>query len=82
MDSKNSCIDYRKLNQLGWKDKFLRTIIEDVYHFRGQRAVYSAIPDFTQRFLPSNVDADEDCSSIHLFVVPDGQLEFNKVPFD
>ncbi|GFV52868.1 retrovirus-related Pol polyprotein from transposon 17.6 [Trichonephila clavipes] len=72
------CIDYRKLNQKLVKDKFPLPIIEDVLDTLQEAKVYSTL-DLRNGFF--HVDVDEDCKKYTSFVVPDGQFEFNKVPF-
>ncbi|GFU29389.1 retrovirus-related Pol polyprotein from transposon 412 [Trichonephila clavipes] len=72
------CIDYRKLNQKLVKDKFPLPIIEDVLDTLQEANVYSTL-DLRNGFF--HVDVDEDCRKYTSFIVPDGQFEFNKVPF-
>ncbi|GFT66402.1 retrovirus-related Pol polyprotein from transposon gypsy [Trichonephila clavipes] len=72
------CIDYRKLNQKFVKDKFPLPIIEDVLDTLQEAKVYSTL-DLRNGFF--HVDVDEDCRKYTSFIVPDGQFEFNKVPF-
>ncbi|GFY07742.1 hypothetical protein TNCV_4133391 [Trichonephila clavipes] len=76
--SSRMCIDYRKLNQKLVKDKFPLPIIEDVLDTLQEAKVYSTL-DLRNGFF--NVDVDEDCRKYTSFIVPDGQFEFNKVPF-
>ncbi|GFW61071.1 retrovirus-related Pol polyprotein from transposon 297 [Trichonephila clavipes] len=76
--SSRMCIDYRKLNQKLVKDKFLLPIIEDVLDTLQEAKVYSTL-DLRNGFF--HVDVDEDCRKYTSFIVPDGQFEFNKVPF-
>ncbi|GFU09303.1 retrovirus-related Pol polyprotein from transposon 17.6 [Trichonephila clavipes] len=76
--SSRMCIDYRKLNQKLVKDKFPLPIIEDVLDTLQEAKVYSTL-DLRNGFF--HVDVDEDCRNYTSFVVPDGQFEFNKVPF-
>ncbi|GFY15817.1 retrovirus-related Pol polyprotein from transposon 17.6 [Trichonephila clavipes] len=76
--SSRMCIDYRKLNQKLVKDKFPLPIIEDVLDTLQEAKVYSTL-DLRNGFF--HVDVDEDCRKYTSFVVPDGQYEFNKVPF-
>ncbi|GFX46990.1 hypothetical protein TNCV_316131 [Trichonephila clavipes] len=76
--SSRMCIDYRKLNQKLVKDKFPLPIIEDVLDTLQEGKVYSTL-DLRNGFF--HVDVDEDCRKYTSFVVPDGQFEFNKVPF-
>ncbi|GBO12673.1 Retrovirus-related Pol polyprotein from transposon 17.6 [Araneus ventricosus] len=70
------CIDYRKLNQKFFKDKFPLPLIEDVLDTLQEAKVYSTL-DLTKGFF--HVDDDEDCRKFTSFIVPDGQFEFNKV---
>ncbi|GFT31145.1 retrovirus-related Pol polyprotein from transposon 17.6 [Trichonephila clavipes] len=70
--SSRMCIDYRKLNQKLVKDKFPLPIIEDVLDTLQEA-------DLCNSFF--HVDVDEDCRKYTSFIVPDGQFEFNKVPF-
>ncbi|GFX92304.1 hypothetical protein TNCV_1112311 [Trichonephila clavipes] len=76
--SSRMCIDYRKLNQKLVKDKFQLPIIEDVLDTFQEAKVYSTL-DLSNGFF--HVDVDEDCRRYTSFIVPDGQFEFNKVPF-
>ncbi|GFX03516.1 retrovirus-related Pol polyprotein from transposon 17.6 [Trichonephila clavipes] len=76
--SSRMCIDYRKLNQKLVKDKFPLPIIEDVLDTLQEAKVYSTL-DLRNGFF--HVDIDEDCRKYTSFIVPDGQFEFNKVPF-
>ncbi|GFV10124.1 retrovirus-related Pol polyprotein from transposon 17.6 [Trichonephila clavipes] len=76
--SSRMCIDYRKLNQKLVKDKFPLPIIEDVLDTLQEAKVYSTL-DLRNCFF--HVDVDEDCRKYTSFIVPDGQFEFNKVPF-
>ncbi|GFX98611.1 retrovirus-related Pol polyprotein from transposon 17.6 [Trichonephila clavipes] len=76
--SSRMCIDYRKLNQKLVKDKFPLPIIEDVLDTLQEAEVYSTL-DLRNGFF--HVDVDEDCRKYTSFIVPDGQFEFNKVPF-
>ncbi|GFW71089.1 retrovirus-related Pol polyprotein from transposon 412 [Trichonephila clavipes] len=72
------CIDHRKLNQKLVKDKFPLPIIEDVLDTLQEAKVYSTL-DLRNGFF--HVDVDEHCRKYTSFIVPDGQFEFNKVPF-
>ncbi|GFX96525.1 retrovirus-related Pol polyprotein from transposon 17.6 [Trichonephila clavipes] len=76
--SSRMCIDYRKLNQKLMKDKFALPLIEDVLDTLQEAKVYSTL-DLRNGFF--HVDVDEDCRKYTSFIVPDGQFEFNKVPF-
>ncbi|GFW44820.1 retrovirus-related Pol polyprotein from transposon 17.6 [Trichonephila clavipes] len=76
--SSRMCIDYRKLNQKLVKDKFPLPIIEDVLDTLQEAKVYSTLDLRNGSF---HVDVDEDCRKYTSFIVPDGQFEFNKVPF-
>ncbi|GFT46722.1 retrovirus-related Pol polyprotein from transposon 412 [Trichonephila clavipes] len=76
--SSRMCIDYRKLNQKLVKDKFPLPLIEDVLDTLQEAKVYSTL-DLRSGFF--HVDVDEDCRRYTSFIVPDGQLEFSKVPF-
>ncbi|GFX13178.1 transposon Tf2-6 polyprotein [Trichonephila clavipes] len=76
--SSRKCIDYRKLNQKLVKDKFPLPIIEDVLDTLQEAKVYSTL-DLRNGFF--HVDVDEDCRKYTSFIIPDGQFEFNKVPF-
>ncbi|GFW75816.1 hypothetical protein TNCV_4429991 [Trichonephila clavipes] len=60
------------------KDKFPLPIIEDVLDTLQKAKVYSTL-DLRNGFF--HVDVDEDCRKYTSFIVPDGQFEFNKVPF-
>ncbi|GFV75058.1 retrovirus-related Pol polyprotein from transposon 17.6 [Trichonephila clavipes] len=75
--SSRMCIDYRKLNQKLVKDKFPLPLI-DVLDTLQEAKVYSTL-DLRNGFF--HVDVDEDCRKYTSFIVPDGQFEFNKVPF-
>ncbi|GFT65527.1 hypothetical protein TNCV_649281 [Trichonephila clavipes] len=72
------CIDYRKLNPKVVKDKFPLPLVEDVLDTLQEAKVYSAL---NMHIGFSQVDVDEDCRKHTYFIVPDGQFEFNKVPF-
>ncbi|GFU23148.1 retrovirus-related Pol polyprotein from transposon 17.6 [Trichonephila clavipes] len=72
------CVDYRKLNRKLVKDRFLFPLIEDVLDKLQGAKVYTTL-DLKNGFF--HVDVNEDCKHLTSFVVPDGQLEFNKVPF-
>ncbi|GFW19564.1 retrovirus-related Pol polyprotein from transposon 17.6 [Trichonephila clavipes] len=76
--SSRMCIDYRKLNQKLVKDKFPLPIIEDVLDTLQETKVYSTLDLRNGVF---HIDVDEDCRKYTSFIVPDGQFEFNKVPF-
>ncbi|GFX43004.1 retrovirus-related Pol polyprotein from transposon 17.6 [Trichonephila clavipes] len=76
--SSRMCIDYRKLNQKLVKDKFPLPIIEDVLDTLQEEKIYSTL-DLRNGFF--HVDVDEDYRKYTSFIVPDGQFEFNKVPF-
>ncbi|GFX29775.1 hypothetical protein TNCV_4749041 [Trichonephila clavipes] len=76
--SSKMCIDYRKLNQKLVNDKFPLPLIEDVLDTLQEVKVYSTL-DLRNGFF--HVDVDEDCRKYTSFIVPDGQFEFNKVPF-
>ncbi|GFU65390.1 retrovirus-related Pol polyprotein from transposon 17.6 [Trichonephila clavipes] len=60
------------------KAKFPLPIIEDVLDTLQEAKVYSTL-DLRNGFF--HVDVDEDCRKYTSFIVPDGQFEFNKVPF-
>ncbi|GFT60868.1 retrovirus-related Pol polyprotein from transposon 412 [Trichonephila clavipes] len=75
--SSRMCIDYRKLNQKLFKDKFSLPLIEDVLNTLQEAKVYSTL-DLRNGFF--HVDVDEDCRKYTSFIVPDGQFEFKKVP--
>ncbi|GFU58772.1 retrovirus-related Pol polyprotein from transposon 17.6 [Trichonephila clavipes] len=76
--SSRMCSDYRKLNQKLVKDKFPLPIIEDVLDTLQEAKVYSTL-DLRNGFF--HVDVDDYCRKYTSFIVPDGQFEFNKVPF-
>ncbi|GFX90889.1 retrovirus-related Pol polyprotein from transposon 412 [Trichonephila clavipes] len=76
--SSKMCIDYRKLNQKLVKDKFPLPLIEYVLDTLQEAKVYSTL-DLRKGFF--HVDVDKDCRKYTSFIVPDGQFEFNKVPF-
>ncbi|GFV07310.1 retrovirus-related Pol polyprotein from transposon 412 [Trichonephila clavipes] len=76
--SSRMCIDYRKLNQKLVKDKFPLPLIEDGLETLQEAKVYSTL-DLRNGFF--HIDVDEDCRKYTSFIVPDGQFEFNKVPF-
>ncbi|GBN97647.1 Retrovirus-related Pol polyprotein from transposon 412 [Araneus ventricosus] len=71
-------IDYRKVDQNLVKDKFPLPLIEDVLDTLQEAKVYSSL-DLRNGFF--HVSVDEDCRKFTSFIVPDGQFEFNKVPF-
>ncbi|GFW33958.1 retrovirus-related Pol polyprotein from transposon gypsy [Trichonephila clavipes] len=60
------------------KDNFPLPIIEDVLDTLQEAKVYSTL-DLRNGFF--HVDVDEYCRKYTSFIVPDGQFEFNKVPF-
>ncbi|GFV64516.1 transposon Tf2-6 polyprotein [Trichonephila clavipes] len=72
------CIDYRTLNRKLVKDRFPLPLIEDVLDRLQGAKVYTTL-DLKNGFF--HVDVNEDCKHLTSFVVPDGQFEFNKVPF-
>ncbi|GBN36639.1 Retrovirus-related Pol polyprotein from transposon 17.6, partial [Araneus ventricosus] len=72
------CVDYRKLNRKLVKDRFPLPLIEDVLDKLQDAKVYSTL-DLKNVFF--HVEVNEDCKHFTSFVVPDGQFEFNKVPF-
>ncbi|GFT78144.1 transposon Tf2-11 polyprotein [Trichonephila clavipes] len=76
--SSRMCLDYRKLNQKLVKDKFPLPLIEDVLDTLQEAKIYSTL-DLPNGFF--HVDVDEDCRKYTSFIVPDGQFEFNQVPF-
>ncbi|GFY76058.1 hypothetical protein TNIN_31151 [Trichonephila inaurata madagascariensis] len=67
-----------KVEQETVKDKFLLPLIEDVLDTLQEAKVYSTL-DLRNGFF--HVDVDEDCKKYTSFIIPDGQFEFNKVPF-
>ncbi|GFV98153.1 retrovirus-related Pol polyprotein from transposon 412 [Trichonephila clavipes] len=67
-----------KLNQKLVKNKFPLPLIEDVLDTLQEAKVYSTL-DLRNGFF--HVDVDEDCRKYSSFIVPEGQFEFNKVPF-
>ncbi|GFU68582.1 hypothetical protein TNCV_3624031 [Trichonephila clavipes] len=72
------CVDYRRLNRKLVKDRFPLPLIEDVLDKLQGAKVYTTL-DLKNGFF--HVDVNEDCKHLTSFVVPDGQFEFNKVPF-
>ncbi|GFX44877.1 retrovirus-related Pol polyprotein from transposon 17.6 [Trichonephila clavipes] len=60
------------------KDKFPLPLIEDVLNTLQEAKVYSLL-DLRNSFF--HVDVDEDCRKYTSFIIPDGQFEFNEVPF-
>ncbi|GBL99245.1 Transposon Ty3-G Gag-Pol polyprotein [Araneus ventricosus] len=72
------CVDYRKLNRKLVKDRFPLPLIEDVLDKLQDAKVYSTL-DLKNGFF--HVEVNEDCKHFTSFIVPDGQFEFNKVPF-
>ncbi|GFW67280.1 retrovirus-related Pol polyprotein from transposon gypsy [Trichonephila clavipes] len=76
--SSRMCSDYRKLNQKLVKDNFPLPLIEDVLDTLQEGKEYSTF-DLRNDFF--HVDVDEYCRKYASFIVPDGQFEFNKVPF-
>ncbi|GFS70081.1 hypothetical protein TNCV_748491 [Trichonephila clavipes] len=72
------CVDYRRLNRKLVKDRFPLPLIEDVLDWLQGAKVYTTL-DLKNGFF--HVDVNEDCKHLTYFVVPDGQFEFNKVPF-
>ncbi|GFT26387.1 retrovirus-related Pol polyprotein from transposon 17.6 [Trichonephila clavipes] len=69
-------VDYR--NRKLVKDRFPLPLIEDVLDRLQGAKVYTTL-DLKNGFF--HVDVNEDCKRLTSFVVPDGQFEFNKVPF-
>ncbi|GFW71824.1 retrovirus-related Pol polyprotein from transposon 412 [Trichonephila clavipes] len=69
---------YRRLNRKLVKDRFPLPLIEDVLDRLQGARVYTTL-DLKNGFF--HVDVNEDCKHLTSFVVPDGQFEFNKVPF-
>ncbi|GFV64837.1 transposon Ty3-I Gag-Pol polyprotein [Trichonephila clavipes] len=75
------CIDHRKLNQKLVKDKFPLPIIEDVLVVTLQEAeVYSTL-DLRNGFSFHASMLTKIAESMHPYIVPDGQFEFNKSSF-
>ncbi|GFY44775.1 hypothetical protein TNIN_431701 [Trichonephila inaurata madagascariensis] len=77
----DKCNDYdhvEKLNRKLVKDRFPLPLIEDVLDKLREAKVYTTL-DLKNGFF--HVDVNEDCKHLTSFVVPDGQFEFNKVPF-
>ncbi|XP_042913385.2 retrovirus-related Pol polyprotein from transposon 17.6 [Parasteatoda tepidariorum] len=72
------CIDYRKLNSKTIKDRYPLPLIEDVLDQLQGSKICSKI-DLRNGFF--HIDVDEDSKKYTSFVTPDGQYEFNKVPF-
>ncbi|GBL98895.1 Retrovirus-related Pol polyprotein from transposon 17.6, partial [Araneus ventricosus] len=72
------CVDYRKLYRKLVIDRFPLPLIEDVLDKLQDAKVYSTL-DLKNGFF--HVEVNEDCKHFTSFVVPDGQFEFNKVPF-
>ncbi|GFS96205.1 hypothetical protein TNCV_1141741 [Trichonephila clavipes] len=71
------CVDYRRLNRKLVKDRFPLPLIEDVLdRLQGSQSVHNVFKKWI-----FHVDVNEDCKHLTSFVVPDGQFEFNKVPF-
>ncbi|GFW55072.1 retrovirus-related Pol polyprotein from transposon 17.6 [Trichonephila clavipes] len=69
-------VDYR--NRKLVKDRFPLPLIEDVSDRLQGAKVYTTL-DLKNGFF--HVDVNEDCKRLTSFVVPDGQFDFNKVPF-
>ncbi|GFX41018.1 transposon Tf2-8 polyprotein [Trichonephila clavipes] len=78
MSTSKSTNDYRRLNRKLVKDRFPLPLIEDVLDRLQGAKVYTTL-DLKNGFF--HVDVNEDCKHLTSFVVPDGQFEFNKVPF-
>ncbi|GFX34169.1 hypothetical protein TNCV_2072061 [Trichonephila clavipes] len=72
------CVDHRRLNRKLVRDRFSLPLIEDVLDKLQEAKVYTTL-DLKNGFF--QVDVNEDCKHLTSFVVPDGQFEFNKVPF-
>ncbi|GFX72448.1 transposon Tf2-9 polyprotein [Trichonephila clavipes] len=72
------CVDYRRLNRKLVKDRFPLPLIKDVLDKLQEAKVYTTL-DLKNGFF--HVDVNEDSKHPTFFVVPDGQFEFNKVPF-
>ncbi|GFX69515.1 hypothetical protein TNCV_1768861 [Trichonephila clavipes] len=71
-------VDYRQLNHKRVKDRFPLPLIDDVLDRLQRVKVYTTL-DLKNGFF--HVDVNEDCRKFTSFTVPDGQFEFNKVPF-
>ncbi|GIY15933.1 hypothetical protein CDAR_510641 [Caerostris darwini] len=72
------CVDYRKVNRKLVKDRFPLPLIDDVLDKLQDAKVYTTL-DLKNGFF--HVAVDEESRKFTSFVVPDGQYEFNKVPF-
>ncbi|GFU11520.1 retrovirus-related Pol polyprotein from transposon 17.6 [Trichonephila clavipes] len=77
-DTTRLYVDYRKLNRKLVKNHFPLPLIEDVLDELQEAKVYTTL-DLKNGFF--HVDVNEDYKHLTSFVVPDGQFEFNKVPF-
>ncbi|GIX76875.1 retrovirus-related Pol polyprotein from transposon 297 [Caerostris darwini] len=72
------CVDYRKVNRKLVKDRFPLPLIDDVLDKLQDAKVYTTLHLKNGFF---HVAVDEESRKFTSFVVPDGQYEFNKVPF-
>ncbi|GFT78223.1 hypothetical protein TNCV_4335871 [Trichonephila clavipes] len=71
-------VDYRQLNRKLVKDRFPLPLIDDVLDRLQEVKIYTTL-DLKNGFF--HLDVNEDCRNFTSFIVPDGQFEFNKVPF-
>ncbi|GBO18018.1 Retrovirus-related Pol polyprotein from transposon 17.6 [Araneus ventricosus] len=72
------CIDNRKLNTKTVKDRYPLPLIEEVLDQLYSGKFFSTI-DLKNGFF--HVEMEENSKKFTSFVTPDGQYEFNKVPF-
>jgi len=72
------CIDYRRLNKIIVKDKFLLPLIEDILDRLQESCVFSTI-DLKNGFF--HVDVKKDSTKYTSFVTHEGQYQFLKVLF-
>lgn len=72
------CIDYRKLNEIVEKDHYPMPIIEDLIQKLHYKKYFSSL-DLRNGF--HHVDIEEQSKGFTQFKTPDGQYEYNKLPF-
>lgn len=72
------CIDYRKLNNLTIKDRFPLPRIDDQLDKLHGSKFFTTL-DLTSGYY--QIPVSENSKHLTSFVTPDGQYEFNKMPF-
>lgn len=72
------CVDYRALNKITVRDNFPLPLIETCMEYLGGNRYFSTL-DLKNGFF--HVKLDEDSKKYTSFVTPDGQYEYNCMPF-